>query len=500
MTVLNVRDYGAAGDGVTDDTAAIQAAVDAANNHGGAVVYVPQGTYRLSASLDVYSRISVRGDGDQVSVLHQTGATASGLRGVDVAFLDLRNIQLRGPGTGSASGPGIYLSRTDNSSCEGITMENVFVWQFGDSGIAISLPIVSTFTRVISQQNGAHGFSLYGGGTSCVLNACYANGNSQIGYSLGLVYSQFSGCASDSNGIAYHVTPGSRNLVFSACGAEDSINHNATCDGTAWKIDGANDIVLAGCYAAATSNKSFWVTGSARAVTLVSCTEANPGASATASFQVDAGCSATIAGWAHTTATSIAPGTTTVVGDTAGNAVVPGMLSVGGKLAVGGTGMARSTGILTAKVTVSGSTAETTVASLTIPAGEAAAGNHYHLLAFGVLTAAGSPLLTPNIRWGGPGGVSLLSAFTAPAIPAGTNVPWRMEGWVNFVSATSCYAMLRFEYGTGATSVAIMDIPARAAIAGLVTNVDKPLALTLRWGTAASSTLTVQGACIQRWA
>ena len=75
-----------------------------------------------------------------------------------------------------------------------------------------------------------------------------------------------------------------------------------------------------------------------------------------------------------------------------------------------------------------------------------------------------------------------------------------MEGWVNFVSATSCYAMLRFEYGTGATSVAIMDIPARAAIAGLVTNVDKPLALTLRWGTAASSTLTVQGACIQRWA
>jgi hypothetical protein len=500
MAVFNVRDCGAAGDGVADDTAAVQAAIDAASTSGGGVVYMPSGTYRVSASLTVHSRISIQGDGDQASVLYQTGATASALRGVDVAFLDLRNIQLKGPGTGSASGPGIYLSRSASPSCEGITMENVLVWQFGDSGIAISLPIVSTFTRVVSQQNGAHGFSLYGGGTSCALNACYANGNAQIGYSLGLVYSQFNGCAADSNGIAYHVTSSSRNLVFSACGAKDSINHNSTYDGTAWKIDGASNIVLDGCYAATASNRSFWVTGSAQAVTLISCTEASPGKGATASFEVDAGCSVTVIGWTYATPPSIAPGTATIVNGSAGNAAVPGMLSVAGKLAVGGTGMVRSTGNLTARLIVSGTTAETMVASLAIPANEAAAGSHYHLLAFGVLTAAGNPLLTPNIRWGGPGAVSLLSSFTAPAVPAGANVPWRMEGWVNFVSTTSCYAMLRFEYGTGATSVAIMDIPARAAITGLVTSRNTVLALTLRWGTAAANTLTVQGANIQRWA
>ena len=416
MAVYNVRDYGATGDGTTDDTVAVQAAISAANNAGGGVVYVPAGNYRLTATINVYSRISIRGDGDQVSVLSQTGTTATGLRGIDVMFLDVRDIQLKGPGTGSASGPGIYLSRSGNANCEGITLENVFVWQFGDSGVAISLPIASTFTRVVAQQNGAFGISLYGGGTSCALAGCYANGNGQIGYNLGLAYSQLTGCAADSNGIGYYVSSGSTNITFSSCGAEDTIYHDTTYDGTAWKIDGARGILLAGCYAADTDRKSYWVTSAAADITLVGCTETNPPGGATASFQVDSGCTATIVGWAYVTPPAIAAGTTAILNDAAGNLSVPGKLSAGGLLAVGGTGTARTTGNLTAAVTTSGSTAETAVGSLTIPANEAVAGNHYHLLAFGVLTTGGSTTFTPNIRWGGTAGTSLVSAFTAPSL------------------------------------------------------------------------------------
>src|SRR5690349_6913717 len=50
--VNNVKAFGAVGDGVTDDTAAIQAALNAVPGIGG-VVYVPAGTYLLTSGLAV---------------------------------------------------------------------------------------------------------------------------------------------------------------------------------------------------------------------------------------------------------------------------------------------------------------------------------------------------------------------------------------------------------------------------------------------------------------
>jgi hypothetical protein len=46
--LFNVLDYGAVGDGVTDDTAAIQAAIDAAADQGGGIVKLPYGQFLVS--------------------------------------------------------------------------------------------------------------------------------------------------------------------------------------------------------------------------------------------------------------------------------------------------------------------------------------------------------------------------------------------------------------------------------------------------------------------
>ena len=47
---VSVKDFGATGDGVTDDTAAIQSALNAVNSVGGGKVFLPAGTYLVSES------------------------------------------------------------------------------------------------------------------------------------------------------------------------------------------------------------------------------------------------------------------------------------------------------------------------------------------------------------------------------------------------------------------------------------------------------------------
>jgi len=63
-TVFNIQDYGAKGDGITDDTDAVLRAISKCMVNGG-VVYIPSGTYVIRSSLifKTNNQFTISGDG-----------------------------------------------------------------------------------------------------------------------------------------------------------------------------------------------------------------------------------------------------------------------------------------------------------------------------------------------------------------------------------------------------------------------------------------------------
>ncbi len=106
--VLNVRDFGAVGDGVTLDRAAIQKAVDSA--HPGDAIYFPAGTYALDDSIKVLtSQLTFTGDGP-TSVLFEGWHRGFdlGIFGENLTGLVVQHLQFLGV-------PGKYMADNNRS-------------------------------------------------------------------------------------------------------------------------------------------------------------------------------------------------------------------------------------------------------------------------------------------------------------------------------------------------------------------------------------------------
>jgi len=152
----SVKDYGATGDGVTDDTAAIQAAIDAVNTAGGGLLYFPEGTY-ISSAIELQSYVRLVGDGFKKTILQlKTGTTTDFVTLTDnnTDFFGIEDIYLKGnydrDAGDSSTDPdqptGINITRSANSTTyQGtgyggprIYFRNVLVQYFGGNGISFN--------------------------------------------------------------------------------------------------------------------------------------------------------------------------------------------------------------------------------------------------------------------------------------------------------------------------------------------------------------------------
>ena len=147
---LNVKDYGAKGDGSTDDTSAIQSAINAAASAGGGAVFVPTGDYVVNGGLTIPVNKPIRlfgagiapGNGLAAPTRLQrtsgsttiitaagTGATLSTRVWIEILDMDIEgNSTGGGHGLDISRAQHVYLHRVRVARCtgHGIRMRQVF--------------------------------------------------------------------------------------------------------------------------------------------------------------------------------------------------------------------------------------------------------------------------------------------------------------------------------------------------------------------------------------
>lgn len=162
---FNVRQMGAKGDGIADDTAAVQAAIDAAVKAHGGHVYIPSGQYRITKSLVFSSadRFDVTGDGRTSILLHENNEplllwsenapcrestvrnmsfySTKNKKSPDVAVIDCRAGAERSffsnlffSSSGAPMGSGIFVENVMDT----IGIDHCVMWSIGGTGIKVA--------------------------------------------------------------------------------------------------------------------------------------------------------------------------------------------------------------------------------------------------------------------------------------------------------------------------------------------------------------------------
>ena len=219
-TAVNARDEGAAGDGKTDDTEKLQAAIDAARD-GGGVVYLPPGVY-LTRKLTLYSRVHLRGAGGDATVLRLAPGANSAIIESDrfdeettarsdggITLFSVRDLALDGNKQhNDQAGFGIRIYGYGYQIADVIAFNCRNDGIFSDWGSAGDLPSPShqmeaRLSGIRSHDNDGHGFNFNGPHDSMVLD-CLSFKNAGTGFrmaggSLGTILTNCHAWGTDQN-------------------------------------------------------------------------------------------------------------------------------------------------------------------------------------------------------------------------------------------------------------------------------------------------------------
>ncbi len=226
--VYNVKDYGAKGDGTTDDTSAIQNALNTAPV--GAVVFVPTGTYAISAPLVIPPMITLQGThGNRIqystaiqnTTLIKPLASFSGVAALrlldkeeggysaDNGGQRINDISL--DGSALASGANISGIRA-TGIVRDVMLHRVCVQNFPKNGFS-----AASYTRLDATVGNPYSWYWF---------SCIANANANIGYSIAaLTDTTIINCEAIGNLVYGFFVSSMANCEFTNCRAEWSGNY-----------------------------------------------------------------------------------------------------------------------------------------------------------------------------------------------------------------------------------------------------------------------------------
>ncbi len=171
--VQNIKNHGAVGDNATDDSAAIQSAIDV----GRGIVFIPNGTYRVESVLDIKTGVHLVGEGRDATFIDGGDTSnvlrANGTSGTPVSHSSIRNIAIQNAAVGFTATywHNSLLFNVDFISCtsHGVDMSN----SFGSS-------MIDTFSR----DNGGRGYLFSTACNALSMVHCFAGGNTSHGIEI----------------------------------------------------------------------------------------------------------------------------------------------------------------------------------------------------------------------------------------------------------------------------------------------------------------------------
>ena len=149
--IASVKDYGAVGNGTADDTAAIQAAIDAVSAAGGGTLLFPEGTY-IAAGLTIAASVYLQGSGERATTLKLKNSANTYL----IADTRYVNNVLYSSGPYGISGMTLDGNKTNNTSGSCLiiqtyasTFRDLTIWNAPEHGV-ISTSVTANGSNILN--------------------------------------------------------------------------------------------------------------------------------------------------------------------------------------------------------------------------------------------------------------------------------------------------------------------------------------------------------------